>query len=1099
MQKSTSFFILVACSILCCTHSYSQKQKSTPAASSSALTADMFSGLKFRSIGPAVTSGRISDLAVNPNNHKEYFVAAAAGGVWKTSNAGITYDPVFENEGSFSIGCVRIDPNNTNVVWVGTGENNNQRSASYGDGIYKSEDGGQSWKNVGLKTSEHTGMIAIDAKNSNTVYVAAYGPLWKEGGERGIYKTTDGGKTWKQILNVSENTGFNEVHIDPRYSNILYATSHQRRRSVFSYVSGGPESMMYKSEDGGATWDTLRNGLPTGDVGRIGMAISPVNPDYLFAIVEAANKKGGIFRSTNRGASWEKMCDNVTAGNYYQEIFCDPKDINKIYYMDFWVMVSKDGGRTFNKIGEKYKHVDNHALWIDPNDTQHLLVGCDGGVYETYDNGANWNFKSNLPVTQFYKVTVDNATPFYNVYGGTQDNNSLGGPSRTKSANGISNADWFVTQSGDGFESQVDPVDPNIVYAQAQYGALGRYDKKSGEVVDISVVQNDNEPALRWNWDSPLLISNFSNTRLYFGANKLFRSDDRGNTWKAISGDLSRQIDRNKLPLMGKVWSMDAVAKNSSTDFYGQLVTVAESYFDENNIVAGTDDGLIQVTTDGGKNWKQIDNIPGVPARTYVNQIIASPHDKNIFYATFNHHRYGDFKPYIFKSIDGGISWSPIQNNLPARGTVYSIAEDHVDRNLLFAGTEFGVYFSNTGGQQWIQLKGGMPTIAVRDIAIQKRENDLVLATFGRSFYVLDDYSSLRNATAETFKSDAHIFPIKEALSYIEETPVGYPLKGFQGESYYATPNPAVGAVFCYYLKDDILTIKEARQKAEKEKIKNGEPPFYPSADSIRMEDAQPAPYLLFTITDESGGVVRKIKAPAKKGMNRIKWDLRYAAPSPVSFQSPDPTNPYDQAPIGYMTMSGNYKVSLSKVVDDKITEIVAPQSFVVKALNAATLVASDKKALDAFCKKVNDLFRATSAADAYRSELVSKIKYMKQAVIDAPQPMAGVTQQIQAVEKRLREVDIKLNGDASIARREFETPPGINGRVGNVAFNILNATSAPTNTNIQSLEIAANQFANVLPEIKSIDMEIKKIEQLLEQNNAPYTPGRIPEWIKKN
>jgi photosystem II stability/assembly factor-like uncharacterized protein len=522
---------------------------------------------------------------VNPVNHKEYYLAAASGGVWKTKNAGVTYEPVFDNEGSFSIGSVKIDPLNPNIVWVGTGENNNQRSVAYGDGVYKSIDGGKSWNNMGLKNSQHTGMIAIDPRNSDVVYVAAYGPLWSAGGDRGIYKTTDGGKTWKQILNVSEYTGFNEIHIDPRNSNWLYACAHQRHRQVYGYISGGPESNLYRSLDGGTTWDTLSKGLPEGDKGRIGLSISPVNPDYIYAMVETSGKTGGVFKSVNRGASWEKMCDNQTSGNYYVELFCDPKDINKVFYADFWVNVSVDGGKTFKKIGEKHKHVDNHAIWIDPDDTQHLLVGCDGGLYETYDFGGNWQYKSNLPITQFYKVAVDNATPFYHVYGGTQDNHSMGGPSRTLSANGITNADWYFTQEGDGFESQVDPQDPNIVYAQSQYGGLGRHDKKTGETVDIKPVEGENEPALRWNWDSPLLISSHSHTRLYFGANRLYRTDDRGDSWTVISGDLSRQVDRNKLPLMGKIWSVDAVAKNASTDIYGQLVAIAESYFDENNLL----------------------------------------------------------------------------------------------------------------------------------------------------------------------------------------------------------------------------------------------------------------------------------------------------------------------------------------------------------------------------------------------------------------------------------------------------------------------------------------------------------------------------------
>ena len=1070
-----------------------QENKSTESSSKKSLwKSETFSGLKFRSIGPAVTSGRVVDFAVDPNQPKIYFVAAACGGVWKTSNAGISYEPVFEGQGSYSIGCVEIDPTNSNVVWVGSGENNNQRSVAYGDGIYKSEDGGKSWKNMGLKNSEHIGMIAIDPKNSSTVYVAAYGPLWSPGGDRGIYKTTDGGKSWKQILNVSENTGFNEIHIDSRNSNLLYACAHQRRRQVYTYLNGGPESNLYRSTDGGTTWDTLTNGLPTDvDRGRIGLAISPVNPDILYAIIEAGDKKGGVYRSVDRGASWEKRCDNTTAGNYYQEIFCDPVDVDKVYYVDFWVMISLDGGKTFRKIGEKYKHVDNHALWIDPADTKHLLVGCDGGIYETYDHGENWQFKTNLPITQFYKVTTDNALPFYNVYGGTQDNHSLGGPSRTKSANGITNADWSIVLEGDGFEPQVDPENPDIIYPQYQYGGLARYDKKSGEAVDIRPMEAEGQPALRWNWDSPLLISSHNHKRLYFAANKLFRSDDMGNSWKPVSGDLSRQIDRNKLPVMGKVWSMDAISKNSSTDYYGNIVSIAESRFDENHLVIGTDDGLIQVTKDGGKNWTKVDNIAGVPERTYVNQIIPSYHDKNIFYATFNHHRYGDFKPYVYKSSDGGMTWAPIQSDLPARGSAYCIAEDHKNKKLLFVGTEFGLFFSVSGGEQWTQLKSGLPVVAIRDIDIQRRENDLVLATFGRGFYILDDYSPLQNIIKDDLDKTAWIAPVKDSWMYHETRSWGAPLKGFQGESFFATANPKVGAVFTYYLKDNLKTIKERRVEMEKEKIKTGAPVYYPSADSIRLEDNYPDPYLLFTVTDDGGNVVRKLKTGAKRGIGRITWDFRYSSPGPIAFRTPDPTNPYDVAETGYLAMPGKYFVSMSKYEDGTITELVSPQPFTVNTLNASAIPPAEKESFDEFCRKVSRLRTSISSADSYRLELLEKVKFIKQAIIETPAHLKNADSTLRTIERSLAKIDIELNGDASLARREFETPSSINSRIGSIEGTLWVTTSAPTQTFIQSYEIALNKFKVVLKDLEMTDSELKKLEKILIQHHAPYTPGR--------
>jgi photosystem II stability/assembly factor-like uncharacterized protein len=1080
------------CLLIVSVFTLSAQKKTTTAAKEEPkdiLNSGLLGGLQFRSVGPAITSGRIADIAVNPNNTSEYYVASAAGGVWKTNNAGITYSPIFDGEGSFSIGCVSIDLTNTNVVWVGSGENNNQRVVGYGDGVYKSEDGGKSWKNVGLKNSEHIGRIAIDPKNSDIVYVAAYGPVWNSGGERGIYKTIDGGKTWKQVLNVSEHTGFNEVMVDPRHPNIVYAAAHQRQRKVFTYIGGGPESALYKSTDGGATWNKMMNGLPGGDIGRIG-----VNPDVLYCVVEAPEGKGGVFKSTDRGASWEKQSGYATSGNYYQKIFCDPKDVNKIFVINVYLGVSKDGGKNFSILGEKSKHIDNHVIWIDPNNTEHYLVGCDGGVYESYDEGSNWNFKANLPVTQFYKAATDNAFPFYHIHGGTQDNFSLGGPSRTLSANGIMNSDWYFTSLGDGYESQVDQTNPDIVFSQAQYGAVTRYDKKSGEFLFIQTQEPEGE-AYRWNWDAPLVISKYDNKRLYHAANKVFRTDDRGNTWKVISPDLTRQIDRNKLPVMGKVWSMDAVAKNGSTDIYGNITTIAESKFDENTIYVGTDDGLIQVTTDGGANWMKVDNIAGVPERTYVNHIITSHHDKNVAYATFNHHRYGDFHPYVYKTSDGGKTWKAITNNLPERGTSYTIAEDHVNKDLLFVGTEFGLFVTIDGGNKWVQMKGNLPTIAVKDLEIQKRENDLILATFGRGFYVLDDYTPLRHLKREDLDKPAVVFPVKDAWMFIESQPLGVRGKGFQGESFFTTPNPKVGAVFTYYLKDNIKTIKEKRRAAEAEKIKKGEAPVYPSPDSLRLEDEQLAPHLLFTVTDESGNVVRRIKAPAKKGLKRIVWDFRTAPFGPIDFTPFDESFAFSSPDQGYFALPGTYKVSLSKFEDGAYTDLTGPQTFKAMALNSATLPATDKKALDDFSKKLGELSRVVAATDQFRSDLVSKVRYLKQAIIETPKQSLDLSKALLDVEKRLNAVNRQMNGDASIARREFETSPSVNGRIGYITGSLWNTTAAPTQTQINNYQIAAKQFTPVYNEIKAIATEIKRLEDILEKNGAPYTPGRMPEW----
>jgi photosystem II stability/assembly factor-like uncharacterized protein len=1048
-------------------------------------------GLKWRSIGPSLTSGRISDVAVNPNNPFEYYVASSAGGVWKTINSGIEFTPIFDNEGSYSIGCITIDPNNSNVIWVGTGENNNQRSVSYGDGVYKSLDGGNSWENMGLKTSEHIGRIIVHPENSNIVYVAAIGPLWSKGGDRGLYRTTDGGENWEAVLTVDEHTGVNDVVMDPRNPNILYASTFQRRRHVYTYVGSGPGSGMHKSTDGGTTWTEINKGLPTTELGRIGLAISPADPEIIYAIVEAAEGKGGFFASTNRGASWEKRGTHKTSGNYYQEIIADPIEPNTIYSMDTWMSVSKDGGKTFNKVGEVFKHVDNHCMWIDPNNNKHWLVGSDGGMYETFDAAKTWDFKENIPVTQFYKVAVDNDYPFYNVYGGTQDNFSIGGPSRVLTNHGITNFDWFITNGGDGFESQIDPNNPDIVYAQSQNGFLVRYDKKSGEIVGIQPSEKEGENAYRFNWDSPLVVSRHASGRLYFAGNKVFRSNDYGNSWEVISDDLSQQINRNTLKVYDRIVSIDAVAKNGSTSLYGAVVALSESPIDENLVAAGTDDGIVHISENGGASWRKISTIPGAPKLSYVNSVFLSKHDVNTIYVAFNHHKFGDFKPYIFKSSDKGKTWTSISSNLP-KGSVYSIEEDHVDSNLIFCGTEYGAFFSPNKGKRWKELATGLPTIAVRDITIQERENDLVLGTFGRGFYVMDDYSALRSIENDTPSERAKIYSVRDALSWEKSLPLGLPGKSFQGDNFYTAPNLGPEAMITYYYNDDYKSLKEKRTKKEKELIKNENDTPYPSYNELKAERNEESEKLVFTIKNDKGQVVKKEFKKPEKGVQRFHWDLRYTLQNPIDLSVSSFYNPWAGIDEGTLVEPGTYTVDMQLYKNNELTKLAGPIAFEVKALDNTVMPAENRAAKVAFQKEVMQLEADLGACQTIINETNTKLKYIKAAIKRSEQPFGELTKSVVTIENKLKQIRLELFGDSVKSKLDISQVQSPANRIGLIGYEQKYSTSAPTKTHKDSYAIAKGEIVVLKKRVEAVfNVDIKQLEDKLIKSGAAYTPGR--------
>ncbi|MBL0179816.1 MAG: glycosyl hydrolase [Gemmatimonadetes bacterium] len=1057
--------------------------------------------LKPRLIGPAFVGGRVSSIVVHPKNPAIWYIGASSGGVWKTENGGATFSPIFDRYGSYSIGTVVLDPRNPEVVWVGTGESQSQRSVSYGDGVYRSEDGGKSFKRMGLEKSEHIGKIVVDPRNSDVVYVAAQGPLWADGGDRGLYKTTDGGKTWTSIITVSPQTGVTDVVLDPRNPDVLIAATWQRRRHYWTLINGGPESSLQRSTDGGKTWRKISGGIPSGNLGKIGLAVSPVNPDVVYATVEAAEGANGIFRSQDGGITWERRSTYTAQPMYYAVLVADPHKVDRVYSMDVGTQVSDDGGATWRGVGEKSKHVDNHALWIDPANGEHLLNGNDGGLYESRDGGENWTFFGNLPIAQMYDIDVDNSTPF-RVCGGTQDNASFCAPTSTKSNHGIMHSDWFITTGGDGFVSRIDPTDPNTIYSESQNGGMVRYDHRTGEAVGIRPRELRGEAPSRWNWDTPIIISPFKGSRLYTASQRLYKSDDRGDSWTPVSGDLTRQVNRDALPVMGKVWGPEAVAKHQSTAFYSNISQVAESPKQEGLLYVGSDDGLIQVSENGGGAWRKVDSIPGVPSNAYVQRLIASVHDAGTAFAAIDNHQNGDFAPYLVRTTDAGKTWTSIAGDLPKRGGVYAIAEDHVNPKILFAGTEFGAYVTFDGGQKWLKVPG-LPTIMVRDIAIQRRDNAVVFGTFGRSIYVVDDYSLLRTLDPALLDKPVHVFPVADAVAIQRRGQFGGGGKASLGESFYGAANPEIGATVVYTLKEQVWkSLKEKRIEAQKAAEKANKPFVYPTPADFLAEAAEEPITMAAQVTDAKGRVWRLANIGGAKGMQRWTWDLRGSLETPAD-PAPAPAGAGGGAAGGGGGRGGGGAAGLTTVPPGQYTVVIGkrergvfapsstPVTFNVLADPTSTLTLADRDANLAFRSKASklssDIGQASDAATTARTKLAAIIRVLDQM----PAAPAALRTRVKSLDDQLQKILREINGDDVNSARGEQVPVSIRTHAGG-AFP--SGSQPPTGSNIQQYDIASAAFAIEYAKLKPILVtELPAVDAELDRIGAPATPGRLP------
>jgi len=1065
-----------------------------PAAHAQLGVDDVAAALPLREVGPAVAGGRIADIAVHPTDRSTWYIAVGSGGVWKTTNAGTTWTPLFDTQPSYSTGTVTLDPSNPEIVWVGTGENVSGRHVGWGTGVYKSLDGGVTWTHMGLAASEHVGRILVHPKDGRVALVAAEGPLWSPGGDRGVFLTEDGGETWAHVLDIDENTGVTDLEFDPSDPNTVYAAAYQRRRHVWGLMAGGENSGIHKSTDGGRTWREITVGLPTGPMGKIGLAVTPADPDLVYATIEAQDEQRGFYRSTDKGERWTRRNGYISGGtgpHYYQEIEASPTEPDLVIQMDVFFQITRDGGATFDNLGTgREKHSDNHALWIDPDNTQHMLAGTDAGLYETFDRGTTWRHFPNLPISQFYKVAVSNNEPFYEILGGAQDLGTLWGPARTTSTEGVRNEDWHFPMGADGYGVQIDPRDPDIMYLMTQQGNLYRTDRKSQESLQIQPQPAPGDPPERWNWDSPIMISPHNPDRLYFASQRLWRSENRGDSWDAISDDLTTDTNRYELPYMGQVWSVDAMHDNGAMSKYATLTTISESPVSEGVLYTGSDDGLIHVSADAGQSWTRATALPGVPERSFINKVEADQHVSDHVFALADAHKVGDYTPYLFESRDRGQSWTSIRGDLPDSTIVWAIQQDHVVADLLFIATEYGLYASVNRGSNWHKLSNGAPTIAFRDLKAHRRDDDLIGASFGRGFYILDDYSPLRAAAGGALANAGQVLPVRDAwwfVPYLTNQARGRPTLG---SSAYSAPNPDFGAWFTYSLAEPHGGARAARETRERALAEQGGNVAFPGYDSLRAEALEGEARVLLRVIDAGGDDVRWIEGPATAGVHRITWDLRRPAPDPINLTQPTFQPPWVSDPVGPLVAPGRYSVQMVLVDGSDVREIGARQAFEVKPV--PTLPAgTDVVAVAAFAQQTSELSRRVGAASGELSRIRDRLRYMRAALLRTPEADPALFGRMDDLNRSVSALSLRLEGDPIRGSLNESSAPTIASRVGNVVGGHWSTRQAPTATQRRNIELAEQDLGTLERDLNTLlEGELDRVEQALVAAGAPWPVG---------
>jgi photosystem II stability/assembly factor-like uncharacterized protein len=1013
----------------------------TPTATTNSAGTGPLDRLYFRSIGPATPSGRVDDFAVLESDPTTFYVAMATSGVYKTTNAGTTFQSVFDNEGTGSIGAIAIAQTDPNLVWVGTGEANNRQSSSWGDGVYKSADGGRTWKNMGLRASKQVARIIVDPVDFNVVYVASPGDLWGPGGERGVYKTTDGGQNWTRVLHVDDDTGATDLVMDPQNNKTLYAATYQRRRLQWGMNGGGAGSGIWKSTDGGQTWARIEAGLPTGPKGRIGLAIYRANPNVLYAVAEIPGNNG-VYRTDNAGGGWRKLSDTNPRPMYFSQIRVDPQTDSRVYVLGVSLHVSDDGGRTFRGDGAEKIHVDHHAMWINPANPKHLLIGNDGGVSISYDRSATWAWMPNLLGAQSYHVEFDMQTP-YHVCTGLQDNNTWCGPSAVRTNSGIVNDDWYVVNGGDGFQPLMDPTDSNIVYAESQDGRMSRIDRNTNERQVVRPEPAEQKPGdtsgqYRFNWDTAMQLSPFDPATIYIGANMVLKSSDRGRSYQPISPDLTTNTDREALAIMGVAGKDITIAKHDGVGSFGNIVTLEESAARQGVVWVGSDDGIVSVTQDAGKTWTNVTSkISGVPKFTYVADVLPSRAAAGTAYVAFDGHRGGDYNTYVFATTDYGATWRSLVSNLPKGEVARGLAEDRKNPDVLYLGTETGLWVSVNRGAQWTRVKANLPTMPIYEIKQHPRDNDLILASHARGIWILDDVAPIQQ-WAKSEGSDSFVFEGEPATIM---NAANDQMKGFEGDRLFLGQNPVAGATLAYRLKADAKDVK-------------------------------------FIIKDASGTVVRELtgadtRDANKAGLNLLKWDLRVQPLRPLP---PPPGAPAGGGGggggggfggggnNGPYVLPGTYKATLN--VDGRDVQTI---DVSVKGDPQIQITDADRKIWHDTARDLHEMqAKANDVAEMVQNAF-AQVGVLQQQTRGATLP-PNVKQQLDAVVKEFEAVRRRLGlGQQGGGGGGGGNTENVRGRIGQLKGSVMAATATPTNTQLMQIRETKAALPGVIDQANAV------------------------------